>query len=609
MISPAMDTIVASGAAMLLIGLLFIMMRSRKMGTRTPFTFYAYPNAVAGRAAARSYPGFALQQPSTSNRASTPVKRNSSTKKVSVEAAKIGTWENSSARLINPLDFPAIPVARKPSTESASPVATMVQTIVLEEPPVSEASSQVPQTAAEMVTTTLAPVTAPPEFVVEPLPLAIDENPMNFNATHGSKDRTPEPKQDTEIVRGVDPSAATDLLGFHGLKQQPFDVTPDPAFLYFSPSHHDALTSLTQGIENFRGFMALVAEPGMGKTTLLNKLMDELGDTARVVFLFQTQCTSSQLIGFILDELQIDHSAMDIVAMHRALNNALMGEMLLGRRFVLVVDEAQNLQDSVLETIRLLSDFETTHSKLIQIVLSGQPQLAETLMRPNLAQLRQRIATVSSLEPLGAGETAEYVEHRLRAAGWIGKPIFTPEALEAIAVASKGVPRSINNICFNALHLAFSQGQDTIDSTTVRKVASQLDLASLVRRSHRETTTIQPAAHLDRSSTVLLARALIAALSGEAKQATAPAASTVAEAPIKPKAKSGVFVNGTVTDMVRSQSWGKRDEYRIQISLERDPNAGVALADRYYCCNLYLDDEQAAALRSGKPVRIRIEQD
>lgn len=484
----------------------------------------------------------------------------------------------------------------------------MNQTILMEEPLVSEASSQVPEMAVEIATTVVVPVPAPPEFAVEPLPLAVAESNPNFKPANELADGVPNPKQEMETARANDTSRSTDLLDFHGLKQQPFDVTPDPAFLYFSPSHHDALTSLTQGIENFRGFMALVAEPGMGKTTLLNKLMDELGDTARVVFLFQTQCTSSQLIGFILDELQIDHSAMDIVAMHRALNNALMGEMLLGRRFVLVVDEAQNLQDSVLETIRLLSDFETTHSKLIQIVLSGQPQLAETLMRPNLAQLRQRIATVSSLEPLGAGETAEYVEHRLRAAGWIGKPIFTPEALEAIAEASKGVPRSINNICFNALHLAFSQGQDTIDSTTVRKVASQLDLASLVRRSHRETTTIQPAAHLDRSGTVLLARALIAALSGEAKQAAAPAA-TVAEAPIKSKAKSGVFVNGTVTDMVRSQSWGKRDEYRIQISLERDPNAGVALADRYYCCNLYLDDEQAAALRSGKPVRIRIEQD
>jgi type II secretory pathway predicted ATPase ExeA len=148
------------------------------------------------------------------------------------------------------------------------------------------------------------------------------------------------------------------LLSFHGLRQQPFDVTPDPAYLYFSPSHREALTSLSDGIENFRGFMALVAEPGMGKTTLLNKLMDEIGGSARVVFLFQTQCTSNELLAFLLNELEVDHSGKDIVAMHRALNQVLLEEMLAGRRFVLIVDEAQNLQDSVLETIRRALEFE-----------------------------------------------------------------------------------------------------------------------------------------------------------------------------------------------------------------------------------------------------------
>ena len=122
----------------------------------------------------------------------------------------------------------------------------------------------------------------------------------------------------------------------------------------------------------------LIAEPGMGKTTLLHKLMEEQAESARVVFLFQTQCNSRELLCYILNEFEVDHSGMDAVAMHRALNQALLEEMLRGRRFVLIVDEAQNLQEPVLETIRLLSDFETTHSKLIQIVLAGQPQLAET---------------------------------------------------------------------------------------------------------------------------------------------------------------------------------------------------------------------------------------
>ena len=169
--------------------------------------------------------------------------------------------------------------------------------------------------------------------------------------------------------------ASNDVLSHFGMPQQPFDVTPDPTFLYSSPSHREALASLKEGIEHFRGFMVMIAEPGMGKTTLLHKLMEELSETARVVFLFQTQCSSRDLLCYILNELEVDHTGMDVVAMHRALNQALLEEMLRGRRFVLVVDEAQNLQEPVLETIRLLSDFETTNSKLIQIVLAGQPQL------------------------------------------------------------------------------------------------------------------------------------------------------------------------------------------------------------------------------------------
>jgi type II secretory pathway predicted ATPase ExeA len=153
--------------------------------------------------------------------------------------------------------------------------------------------------------------------------------------------------------------------------------------------------------------------------------MEELSDSARVVFLFQTQCNSSELVQYILTEIGVEHDGTDVVAMHRALSQVLFEEMLQGRRFVLIVDEAQNLQDSVLETIRLLSDYETTHSKLIQIVLAGQPQLVETLMRPSLAQLRQRISVVANLEPLSVSETAEYIEHRLRASGSSGD-VSTP---------------------------------------------------------------------------------------------------------------------------------------------------------------------------------------
>ena len=278
-------------------------------------------------------------------------------------------------------------------------------------------------------------------------------------------------------------AAATDVLSFYELPQQPFDVTPDPAYLYFSPSHREALTSLKEGIENFRGFMMLVAEPGMGKTTLLNKLMEELSDTARVVFLFQTQCSSRELLCYILNELEVDHAGMDAVAMHRALNQALLEEMLRGRRFVLIVDEAQNLQEPVLETIRLLSDFETTHSKLIQIVLAGQPQLAQTLMKDNLVQLRQRIAVLANLQALTPAETAAYIEHRLRASGWNDKIIFSSDALDQIAESSGGVPRRINNLCFNALLEAFRRKLEFVDADIVRTVAEKLNVESLLRQT------------------------------------------------------------------------------------------------------------------------------
>ncbi len=348
----------------------------------------------------------------------------------------------------------------------------------------------------------------------------------------------------------------------------------------------------------------LVAEPGMGKTTLLNKLMEELSDTARVVFLFQTQCTSRELLCYILNELEVDHTGMDAVAMHRALNQALLEEMLRGRRFVLIVDEAQNLQEPVLETIRLLSDFETTHSKLIQIVLAGQPQLAQTLMKDNLVQLRQRIAVLANLQALTPAETAAYIEHRLRASGWNDKIIFSSDALDQIAESSGGVPRRINNLCFNALLEAFRRKLEFVDADIVRTVAEKLSVESLLRKPQVEPISHLSAGAMDALGTSQLARALASALNPEAQ----PAESS-SETSIDPKAKPDVVLKGNLTEKVKSQGWSKHHEYRILVTLERDPVSGLPIADRYYCCSIYMDEAQAAGLNPGKPVRIKIEQD
>ena len=277
------------------------------------------------------------------------------------------------------------------------------------------------------------------------------------------------------------PALAT-LLSFFGLREQPFGVTPDPAYLYLGRAHREALSELSRSVEYDRGFMALIAKPGMGKTTLLNKLLEQLRDTARTVFLFQTQCDAREFFQYFLAELGVDCDGMNLVAMHKKLNEILFQEMLEGRRFVLVVDEAQNLQETVLETIRLLSDFETHHVKLLEIILVGQPQLAATLARPSLSQLRQRLTTLVSLDPLSAEETGRYIEHRLRVAAYTGAPLFSPEAVARIAERSKGIPRMINNLCFNALMFSYSQGRKNIDSSVADQVTARLDLESFSRR-------------------------------------------------------------------------------------------------------------------------------
>ena len=259
------------------------------------------------------------------------------------------------------------------------------------------------------------------------------------------------------------------FLDFYRLRQQPFGVTPDPAYLYLSRTHREALASLSEGIEAGRGFLCLIAEPGMGKTTLLYELLEELRDRMRTVFLFQTQCNAREFFEYLLSELGVDTAGMGLVAMHNKLNELLFAEMLAGKRFVLIVDEAQNLDDSVLETIRLLSNFETTHTKLLQIVLAGQTQLAEKLAHPRLSQLLQRITVLNRLEPLSPQETAGYIEHRLQVAGHAGDALFAPEALALVAERSQGIPRNINKICFQALSEACAQGHPAVTPEIVQQ--------------------------------------------------------------------------------------------------------------------------------------------
>jgi general secretion pathway protein A len=283
------------------------------------------------------------------------------------------------------------------------------------------------------------------------------------------------------------------VLDFYNLAEQPFGVTPDSRFLYLGPQHREALASLVYGTESNRGFLALIAKPGMGKTSLLYHYLGYLRDRARTAFVFRTDCDSREFIRHVLIDLGIEVAGMDLPAMHEALNRLLTDEMRAGRRFVLVVDEAQILEEKVLESIRLLSNFETPWMKLMQIVLAGQPQLADRLASPSMAQLRQRVSMVMRIDPFTPKEVDAYIDHRLWIGG-CGRPsLFTANARKLIAEHSEGIPRNINNLCFNALSLGCALGRKTIDRDVILEVISDLDLEPL-----REKPTI-PAARLEPS--------------------------------------------------------------------------------------------------------------
>jgi TonB family protein len=287
------------------------------------------------------------------------------------------------------------------------------------------------------------------------------------------------------------------FLEYYGLREQPFGVTPDPRYLYFSAMHREALASLFYGIETGCGFLTLIAPPGMGKTTLLLHLLERLRRSTRTVFLFQTQCDSREFFRYLLTDLGVDASNQNMAHMHESLNSVLLSNARMGRRFVLIIDEAQNLKKTVLETVRLLSDFETPSAKLMQIVLSGQPQLADRLSHPDLMQLRQRISIVSRLHPFTRVEMMHYIHHRLNVAGYAGPALFNYDAIDQIVAHSDGVPRNINNICFNALTLGYAKRQKQINGSIVSEVLADLDMDAL--RSHSVAPTL---ATQDSSSSV-----------------------------------------------------------------------------------------------------------
>jgi type II secretory pathway predicted ATPase ExeA len=282
--------------------------------------------------------------------------------------------------------------------------------------------------------------------------------------------------------RGVDRL----FLEYYGLIEQPFGVTPDPRFLYLGAKHRQALDVLNFGTELNRGFLTLIAKPGMGKTSLLFHYLEGLRGKARTVFLFQTDGDSTELMRYLLADLGIDGKGMDLPEMRAVLSQVLMGEMEAGRRFVLVIDEAQNLDEKVLESIRLLSNFETPWMKLMQIVLAGQPQLDERLAQPSMTQLRQRVSFAIRIEPFTREEVDLYIDHRLWTAGYKGSPLFSLGARTLIAERSEGIPRVINNMCFCTMSYAWAMKRKTIDRDMMSEVLADLDPGSPIEKIEKE---------------------------------------------------------------------------------------------------------------------------
>ncbi len=253
---------------------------------------------------------------------------------------------------------------------------------------------------------------------------------------------------------------------FFGLKETPFNMTPDPRFMYLSGHHQDALSSLLYGIQSRRGFLQLSGEIGAGKTTLCRTLLGKLDDKVHTSLVINPKLSEFELLQVIVEDFGIKPNGKKRKNYFDALNAFLIEEAQKGFNAVVIIDEAQLLTPKALEAVRLLSNFETSTAKLLQIILAGQPELKDLLNRPDLVQLRQRIAIRCHLPELSRMEAGQYIEHRLRVAG-ARTNFFTPQALDMIHQLSSGIPRLINVLADRAMLTAFTQNIRLIEASMV----------------------------------------------------------------------------------------------------------------------------------------------
>jgi general secretion pathway protein A len=264
-------------------------------------------------------------------------------------------------------------------------------------------------------------------------------------------------------------------LDYYRLKEPPFNITPNPRFLFFSARHREAFNHLLYGIRERKGFVQLTGEVGAGKTTLCRALLEQLGPKFSTALILNPVLDADQLIKAIAMEMGLPVKGLDRLETVAQINRFLLQQVERGQDTVLIIDEAQDLTRELLEQVRLLSNLETDERKLLQIVLMGQPELRDRLNDHSLRQLRQRISIRYHLHPLRHGEVADYIRHRLQVSGANGAPWFTGPAIWRIYRYSGGIPRLINTVCDKCLLAGYVQQRGKIDYSMVGAATRELE--------------------------------------------------------------------------------------------------------------------------------------
>jgi general secretion pathway protein A len=263
---------------------------------------------------------------------------------------------------------------------------------------------------------------------------------------------------------------------YFGFAKRPFELTPDPAFLYLGEAHREGLATLVYGVQSGKGFVLITGEVGTGKTTLLHALLGQLDSTTASAFIFNPRLEPLDFFHMLFADLGIEIPCRTKSEYLLALNKFLIERLEKNQTTLLIIDEAQNLSTEMLEEVRLLSNLETPTSKLIQIMLVGQPELRDLLARPELRQLRQRIGLRHHLRPFDENEIRDYVGERLARAGYTGKGLFKRGALKELYAVTGGTPRLVNGVCDSALLLAYSRQKPSLDAAVIREAAADMEL-------------------------------------------------------------------------------------------------------------------------------------